>query len=291
MLIQFLLNGIAAGSIYALVTVALGVTYRTCGFIDLGQAAFFAAAAYVAFLSTVWLNLPVIVSMLLGVLSVGLAATAYHVIVLTQLRRKHAQKTVLLLASIGVFIMLEGILVMIFGAEARSYPRLITVEGIRILGGRLTPIQIISIITAIAVVCLWSAVIAFTQMGLVWQALASDKELAEIQGVRTDKTSRVAFITACSTAGLAGILQAHDTGLAPSMGFGVLLVALVGVVIGGNSIPANAVAALLLGVLQQTAVFFFPTYWQDAVVFLVLVVFLILRPCAVLSRSLWNAGV
>jgi branched-chain amino acid transport system permease protein len=75
------------------------------------------------------------------------------------------------------------------------------------------------------------------------------------------------------------------------MGFGVFLIALVAVVIGGDSIVANAVVALFLGVLQQTAALILPTHWQDAVVFLVLVVFLLLKPAGIFGRSPRKAGV
>ena len=285
MLTQFILNGLSTGGIYALVAVALGVAYRTFGFFDFAHAAFFAVSAYVAFISAAWFHclLPVEIGIAIGV--GALCAVAYHKAILIPLQHRQAAKPVMLLASLGVFIVLEALLMVIFGAEAKSFSRLTTTEGIQLLGGRLTVVQIASSITCIAVVSLWGCVMAFSRIGLIWQSLASSRELAEVVGVQAEKASRLAFMAAGCTVGLAGILQAHDTGLTPSMGFGVLLVALVAVVAGGNSIIANVIAAVSLAVLQQIASLLLPTHWQDAVVFFVLAVFLLLRPTGVFGRT------
>ncbi len=288
---QLLLNGIAAGSVCSILAVGLGLAYRTCAVVDFAQAGICAVAAYLAFTAAAWLDMPSVLSGGLGVVSAGLLATIYHGTILTPLRHREAVQSVSLLASLGVFIVLEALLLMVFGAEAKVFPRVTTVEAVRIPGGRLTVIQIVSILVALGVVTTWSVVIWLTRFGLVWRALASNKEVAETVGIPTDVTSRLAFVAASLTSGIAGVLKAYDTGLEPSMGFGLLLVALVAVVIGGNSVAANAVIALVLSVLQQTVVLIVPTHWQDAVVFLVLGVFLLLSPTGVFGRPLRKVGV
>lgn len=285
MLPQLLLNSLVSGSIYALIAVGLGAIYRVGGFIDFAQGAFFAVGAYCALVCATSLHIPLVVAMFLGAIAIAMLSAGYHACILTPLRRRHASKSVFLLASVGVFVAVEGILLLKFGAEARAFPSASVQEGLPLFGGRLTITQIVTISLAFFTICAWCLTISFTRLGLMGRAVASDRELAGLYGVRAKRLFRIAFVAASLTTGLAGMLQAWDTGLAPAMGSSVMLFALVAVMLSGKSALRNAIAALLLSVLQQIAVLIIPTYWQDAVVFLVLVVFMGFSP---IVQQLWG---
>jgi branched-subunit amino acid ABC-type transport system permease component len=112
------------------------------------------------------------------------------------------------------------------------------------------------------------------------RAIASNEELVRVVGLETDKLIRAGLIASSITVAVAGVLKGYDTGLAPMMGFEVLFAAVVAVVIGGGDAPLEVGAAISLGVIQQFAVWVVPTQWQNVIVFLILIIFLLAKPQA-----------
>jgi branched-chain amino acid transport system permease protein len=275
---QLLVNGLAAGSICALPAVSLAVVYRSVGFFDFTQAAVLGVAGYAALAFAPLVGPSPILLGIAATVAAGFVTGSCYGVVVAPLHRKQVQSTILLLASIGVFTVVESLLILVFGSEVRTLPTAARGMAIHVLAdARLSPAQIASIIVAVTVVVIWCVVLRWTRFGLRWRALASDEQLALSVGVRSQALARISYLAAGCTTGLAGVLQGYDTGLAPSMGFGTLLIALVAVVVGRASVLGAALSAVLLAELQQFVVVFAPAFWQHAIVFIILVAFLFLR--------------
>ena len=119
-----------------------------------------------------------------------------------------------------------------------------------------------------------------------YRAVVSDEDLARVYGIDVDRVILHVFLAASALAGAAGQLLALDSGIAPAMGFRVLVMGLIAAVIGGlGSVPGVALGALVLALLQHATAWWVSSQWQDAVVFAVLVVFLVLRPHGLLGRA------
>jgi branched-subunit amino acid ABC-type transport system permease component len=89
----------------------------------------------------------------------------------------------------------------------------------------------------------------------------------------------LAFAIGSSLAGLAGILVALDVDMTPTMGMNALMMGVVAVIIGGiNSIPGIVLGALLLATAQHLGAWFIGSQWQDAIAFVILVLFLLFKP-------------
>jgi len=277
-IVQLLLNGLIVGSVYSLIAIGLALTYRTCGFFNLAHAAVFAVAPYAAYAVLVHAHGASWLALVTGVLSAILVGSLCYRGVYQPLRQRRADPLVLFLASLGLFVVIEGGLGLFFGFEARSLPQEHIAAGVGVVGARITVIQMITLASVLGIVSCWCLALARTDYGLLLRAIASDYNLAKISGVQTDRVTHIGFIASSFAAGIGGLLQGYDTGLTPAMGFGGILVGIIAVVIGGGSAVLSAVAAMLLGVLQQVVVCFLPTQWQDASVFVVLMVALLLKP-------------
>jgi branched-chain amino acid transport system permease protein len=119
----------------------------------------------------------------------------------------------------------------------------------------------------------------FSRLGIVIRALAIDHELARSVGLNVDRAMLVVFLIGSVLAGAAGVLTSLETDLTPQMGFSGLLMAVVATIVGGvGSVGGVVLGALLIAIAQQCGVWFLPSQWQDAIVFLVLIVFLLVRP-------------
>jgi branched-chain amino acid transport system permease protein len=124
------------------------------------------------------------------------------------------------------------------------------------------------------------------------RAVASDADLATACGLDCDRIIMVTFLIGSALAGVAAILLAYDSDMTPVMGFRALLMGMVAMIIGGvGSIPGVALGAILLGLVQHLTAWWISSRWQDALIFLILILFLLLRPQGFLGRPLSKTSV
>jgi branched-subunit amino acid ABC-type transport system permease component len=103
-------------------------------------------------------------------------------------------------------------------------------------------------------------------------------------GVDVARTRNAIFLVASMLAGLAGVLTAWDTGVAPSSGFQTIFIGVVAVTLGGtrNLLLGTAIGATCLGLLTAVAGFFFPE-WISFSIFLIMIVLIVFRPQGILG--------
>jgi len=208
------------------------------------------------------------------------------------LRHKGSSPLVLLLASLGIYIVLQNVISMVFGDDAKTIRFGIVKEGINILGARITPVQITIIAVSLFLLLCCFFFLKYTKMGQAMRAVANNPELARISGIESDRVILSTFALGSALAGIAGILVALDVDMTPTMGMNALMMGVVAVIIGGvGSMPGIALGALLLGMAQHLGVWKISSQWQDAIAFVVLLMFLLFRPQGFLGKKIKKATI
>ncbi len=139
--------------------------------------------------------------------------------------------------------------------------------------------------SAIAVLLILLFVIHSTRVGRLIRGLQDDPELLSILGFNPDRLRLALFAVGSALAAIGAVLSSLDVGFDPSTGVSLMLNGVVAVIVGGVSrLEGVALGALLLGVVQSLAVMKLASGWQDAVTFVVLIVFLLIRPEGLLGR-------
>jgi branched-chain amino acid transport system permease protein len=288
---QFVINGIVAGAAYVLFGLSFWVIFRVCRFFHFAHGAVYAAAAYFGFLFSTHLGLPLPASIVAAVTASGLLGMAIDVAVYRPLRRRHASSVVLLLASLGTYIVLQNAISMGFGDATRSLRPRVAAHALDLLGAKITPIQVLLICVATAAVLGMSGLARRTALGRCLRAVANDSELARISGIRTQRVIMWTFALGSSLAGVASILVVLDVDMTPTMGIRALMMGVVVVVIGGvRNIVGVAFAGLLLGMAQHLGVWRIGSQWQDTMAFVILLAFLVLRPYGFFGQTMGKAG-
>ncbi len=284
---QFLLNGLIAGSVYGLIALSFVLIYAPTRFFHFAHGAVFAWGAYLGYLLNVHLQLPSWLAIPLAILgSAGLGAGLEWGIY-RPLRRRGSTGLVLLLASLGLYVVLQNLISLFFGDDIKSLRSGIVAEGVAVLGARITPVQIGTIVITLLCFALTSAMLKFTRFGKALRAVASDPELALIRGIDTDRVVLCAFALGSGLAGLSAILVALDIDMTPTMGLNALMMGVVAMIIGGvGSVPGVLLGGLLLGLAQHLGVWKIGSQWQDAIAFLILLLFLVIRPYGMMGRRL-----
>ena len=292
MISQFLINGVIAGSVYALIALGFALIYGTVRFFHFAHGIVFTAGAYSTFFMKIWCGLPLFFSILIAVGLSAILGCLVEISIYRPLRRKDVSSLILLLASLGIYIVLQNILSMVFGDDTKTIRSGIVEEGINIIGARITPIQMTIIVLSLLLVTSCFFFLKYTKMGRTMQAVANDSELASVSGIDTDRVILFTFALRSALAGIAGILVALDLDMTPTMGMNALMMGVVAVIIGGvGSIPGIALGALLLGLAQHLGVWKISSQWQDAIAFVILLIFLLFRPQGFLGKKIKKVSI
>jgi branched-chain amino acid transport system permease protein len=202
------------------------------------------------------------------------------------LRDRGATAATSLLASLGLYVVVQSLISLAFGAAALSLRSGEILEGMSLFDVRITVSQIwIAIAGVIGCSATW-LLLQHTLTGKLIRAVGCDWELAHAYGCNRDRVVMWAFVIGSALAGLTGILVAYDTSLTPFMGFQLLLGGVVAVVIGGvGNIVGIALGAILLSTAQHLVNWWISSAWQDVLVFAIMVLFLLLRPQGFLGTA------
>lgn len=279
MIWQLILNGFSTSSSLALMAIGFAVIYNVTRFFHFAHGVVFTSGAYLTYLFHVCLGLPFLSSILLSIIISILIGCSIEKIIYKPLRHKRTSPLILFFASLGVYIILQNVISMIFGDEIKSIRVELVTEGISVLGARITNIQILIILSSIVSIIIVTLLMKKSKMGVAMRAVANNSELANISGIESDRVILSSFVLGSALAGMAGILISLDVDMTPVMGLNALMMGVVAVIIGGmGSIPGVALGALLLGMGQNLGVWKINTQWQEAIAFAILLIFLLFRP-------------
>jgi len=118
------------------------------------------------------------------------------------------------------------------------------------------------------------------------EAVASDPDLARAVGIDIEGIYLWTIGLGSALAAIAGILTSYDVDMSPTMGMQPLMMGVVATIIGGNTLLGMAGGALLLGMTQHLNVIWLSSKWQDAIIFAILILFLLFRPQGFLGKPL-----
>jgi branched-chain amino acid transport system permease protein len=285
--LQYIFNGVAAGSTYALIGIGFMFIYSTCRFFHFAHGAVYTIGAYATYGALKLLSWPPAFAILCGLCVATLAGSLMEVGLYRPLRKARASGLILLLASLSVYVVLQTLTSVLFGPQTVNLRGSNVSVGLDILGARITAIQVIIFFTSIILCSFIWAGMYLTRLGRMLRATANDPELAIILGIPIERIFLLTFAVGSLMAGVAGVLIAYDTNLTPTMGLSALLMGMVASIIGGNgSVPGVWIGGLFIGLAHQFGGVVLPSQWQDAIVFGILLIALILRPQGILGSPL-----
>lgn len=281
--LQFIINGIARGSLYGLVAVGFSLIYNQGRVLHIAHAAIYTACAYLFYTTFTLLHLPFWLSLFISLLGTVILGILSELFVYRPLDRKNAPPAASFISSLGLYILLQNVIALIYGNQLQvltTEPDKIYHFG-EIMVGR---IQIIEICASILLGAIFFLFLSSTKFGKSLKALGDNPLLATAIGMNIDTLRLAVFAIGSLFAGAASILSAFDTGLDPSMGMPVILTTLVAVIVGGVSVLGGAfLGGILVGLLQSIIIWQFSARWDSVLLLGILVIFLLFKPQGLLG--------
>ena len=281
---QIIINGIIAGSIYAVVALGFALIYRTTKFFHIAHGVVYSLGAYGAYAFTTVLGLPRLVAFFLAIVLSTILGIIIDIVVYRPLRFDKAPKLVFLIASFGLFILFQNLIQIFFGAKVLTWPKGLIVPGRSFLGAVITDVQLMIILSGLIVFAFLSISFNKTKLGKAIHAVSDDPLAASIVGIAPDKIILLSMAIGSILAAAAGILISFETSIEPWMGFNAILKGITASVIGGiGSIPGAVLGALFLGLIENLGIWIVPSAWKDCIAFVILLLFLLIRPNGILG--------
>lgn len=274
---QILINGLIIGSLYALVASGLSLIYNVNKFIHLAHGITLTVSAYFMFYIFKTLTLNLYIATLLSIIFSGIFGTLLYILIYKPLIQRKTSNIVLLIASFAILLLFENIILMIFGADVKTYN--INSKTYNFLGILITNIQITVIISTILIFLALYLFLNKTNTGKSLRAISDNKELAQVLGINIDKAILLSFFIGSSIAGLGGILIGIEQNLEPTMGMSLIIKAFTGSIVGGlTSIPGSIGGSYFIGIIENYGVWFLPSQFKEAITYIILFIFLLFKP-------------
>jgi branched-chain amino acid transport system permease protein len=304
-LVQLLVNGVTAGSVYALVALGFSMIYGILKLLNLAHGDVLMVGAFIGWGVIGWLGgaqdpsvavwILIVLMLLAAMAGCGFLGVVIERFAYRPLRR--APRIAPLISALGVSFFLQNSVLLLFGADFRSYETfdLVDVE-VGISFGPLTVwiIRLVVIGSAFAMMAgLWFLVTR-TKLGKAMRATAFDREAAAMMGIDVDKVIVKTFFIGSALAGAAGVLVGLVFGsINHFMGFSYGLKGFTAAVVGGiGSIPGAMFGGLFIGLSEAFSVGYIEDFtrgrlgsaFSDLVVFLILIVFMLVRPQGIFGK-------
>lgn len=274
--LQVLFQGLALGSIYALVALGFVLIVRAANVVNFAQGDFAMVGAYLM-VASLGALMPYWLAFIIAILAMGLFGWIFNIAVYYPLR--HRSFLPVLISTLGASIFLQNLVLALVGAQPRPMPKLLNFDGISIAGVFLDSQYLAILVVTMVCVIFQYVLFEHTLLGKKLQATSQDKDMARLLGIPVALMITLTFIYSAALGGLAGILVAPILFVSIGMGSIIALKAFAATIVGGfGDIKGAIVGGLLIGIVESFAAFHISVPYKDAYAFLMLFIILIVWP-------------
>ncbi|MGP6140475.1 MULTISPECIES: branched-chain amino acid ABC transporter permease [unclassified Jeotgalibaca] len=283
--IQQMVNGISLGSIYALIALGYTMVYGIIKLINFAHGDIYMVGAFIGYgmIQNVGLGLvpALVISMILcAILGVVIEKIAYRPL-------RGATRIAALITAIGVSYLLQNLMIYFMGPERRAFPTALETRIFRLGTVQINSQQLVIIATTIILMIALQIIVKYTTMGKAMRAVSTDQDAAQLMGINVDNVISFTFVMGSALAGAAGVLVGiYYNSIDPLMGVTPGLKAFVAAVFGGiGIIPGAMLGGYLIGIIETMVSAYGGSMFKDAVVYLILIIILIVKPSGILGKN------
>lgn len=285
--LSHLVNGVSLGSVYAIIALGYSMVYGIAKMLNFAHGDVIMIGAYISFCVTQYWGMPPLVSVIIAMLVCTLLGVMIERLAYKPLRQ--ASSLAVLITAIGMSYLLQNLAQLIWGANPKSFPSVVSIPSLSLFDGRML-ISGETIVIVLANIVIMVALTLFTgrtKLGRAMRAVSEDKGAAELMGINVNATISLTFAIGSALAAVAGVLLCSAyPALMPTTGAMPGIKAFTAAVFGGiGSIPGAMIGGILLGVIEILGKAYVSTELGDAFVFAVLIVVLLVKPTGLMGKK------
>lgn len=278
--LQILVNAVLAAAVYALVAGGLSFLYATTKIFHLAHGIVVVAAGYAFWWGWIAMGWHPALAAALALFAAAAIGVLMNELVYEVLRRRGTKGLGYLIATLALLLLGTALILAFFGAAPKTFR--FQTASLTFFGVYVTVLQLWIVGVSAALLAAFFWVTKHTRFGKAMRATADNEMVAAVLGINTVMVRRLAFTFGSVLAAAAGILIGLEFTLDPNIGTFYAVRGFAAAVIGGaGSIGGAILGSLLIGIGEQVVAWFLGNSWRSAVAFVLLFLFLLLRPSGI----------
>ncbi len=287
--IQLIVTSLQIGAVYILFSLGLTLIFGVMRIVNFAHGHLFTISALMVAYSVPWLagnGFPVLLAYLTGAaIGIAVALATGFLIYIFGFRYFQRDMVGSFILSIGLVLLLDGVLLKLFGGAVRPVPEVLP-GTVNILGATVTTQRLALCFAAVVITGMLYLALTRTRLGKALRAVSIDHEAAMLQGVPYNRMAMIGFMIAAGLAAVAGALIAPVSIVSPAIGADYLIKGFIAVIVGGlGSVPGAILGGLFVAAIETFGGFYFDPTSATIAIFVLVIVVLLVRPKGLLDNG------
>lgn len=282
---QGVLQGLAIGGIYGLITMALTAVYAVTRLLNFAHGDLMVIAMYLALSLTRWSGVdPYLSTLIVSPVMFGLGLALFQVVFRPVLR---AHVLLVIQVTLGLGFVIQSVLMMIYSANYQTVRTFLSDDRITFYGVVVQVQYVVPFFTSVALAMALYWLQQRTTFGREVRAVAEDSGAAALCGINVRWVQMIVFAGAVGMLGLIGPVVAPVFVFEPTFGLHLSLVAFIVLILGGvTNFIGTFIAGLIIGLAESLgSLYIDPPEFGAGVPYGIFILFLLFRPAGVMGRS------
>jgi len=283
--VQYIINGVAAGSVYALLGMGLTLIFGMLFIISFVHGEFYMLGGFVAYyLMATFTGMPYLVTVPIAMVAVGLLAAGVARVTITPIRERHWESP--MLSTVGSSYVILALALIVFGGEYRSIDSPFNETVFRFGHFWLSAQKLLVIVVVVIVLFALRWMLRSTTFGMRLRATAQDKLGAATVGINSGSIYTWTFSLACAIAAAGGVLVGAIYHTDPYIGQVGLLKGWIVVILGGmGNVTGALLAGMIIGIAESLATGLIGAGWSETIALAIMIIVLMIRPQGLLGEA------
>ena len=277
MSLQVLINGLATGSIYALIATGFAMIFNVLKFSNFSHGATMTAAAFAAYFILEGKGMGLVPTLLVAALAGAGIALFGEFVGFRRILKNHSSATYFFVSSITLGTLYEGLVTIKAGSNFFNFAGFFSKPTIDV-GFIISTSDVIMFCISIVALLILGYVIQKTRLGRALRAISFDRDTAQLMGIDSTRIIQLTFIISGALAGISGVFLGIKYTLYPTLGSLVVKGFIASVIGGLGSLPGAIIGAILLGIVETMLLSILGSGYSTIATFAIMLVFLLLRP-------------
>jgi branched-chain amino acid transport system permease protein len=286
MSVQVIINGLALGSVYALIATGFSIIFNILKFSNFSHGAIMTFSAFSGYYLAAARGFGLVPTILAGILTGALVGLIGEFIAFRRIILRNSNPVYFFVSSITLGSLLEGLVTIRVGANFYNYPRFFKRSTLNFGSLVISTSDLLMFFFSAAALIILVLVLQKTRIGRALRGVSFDRDTASLMGIDTVKIIQATFLISGALAGLSGVFLGINYTLYPALGSLVVKGFIASVIGGLGSLSGAIIGAVILGFIETLCIHFAGSVYTPIITFVIMLVFLLVRPRGIAGSNI-----